>query len=201
MGMYDTFHLQDRGRALAVQSKQFACMLGEYRLGDFVMFEHDPPAGVATYVEDHKEDWQDPACPIEWVVLLLVGGCFVDAYITPDEANARATADIMARLWTSPERQADAFKRHAKSHYERREALAHTVGEMLNLLRDYAERNAENAHPIWRALRHDFDKESWDLALARLIANLPDYAAHLPDGYRVALALDAAGNRQDSTKS
>ena len=51
MGMFDTFHIQDRGRQLTVQSKQFAQVLGEYRLGDFVGFDQATPTGVR--VSDH----------------------------------------------------------------------------------------------------------------------------------------------------
>lgn len=88
MGMFDTFHTQDRGRQLAVQSKQFAQGLDDYRLGDFVDFDRPTPQGVTAWIEDHKQDWRDPDCPLEWAVLLLVDGCFVDAYVTDSEAGA-----------------------------------------------------------------------------------------------------------------
>ncbi|MBI5331862.1 MAG: hypothetical protein HZB71_14775 [Betaproteobacteria bacterium] len=47
MGMFDTFHIQDRGRNLDVQSKQFARVLNNYRLGDFVLFDAETPSGVS----------------------------------------------------------------------------------------------------------------------------------------------------------
>jgi len=55
MGMFDTFHIQDCGRQLAVQSKQFAQVLGEYRLGDFVDFKQAVPSGVATWSVGHQQ--------------------------------------------------------------------------------------------------------------------------------------------------
>jgi hypothetical protein len=93
MGMFDTFHIRDR--RLAVQSKQFAQVPDDYHLGDFVSFEQATPRGVTAWIEDHKQDWLDPDCPLEWIVLPLVDGCFLDAYVTDTEADARRVADVM----------------------------------------------------------------------------------------------------------
>lgn len=95
MGMFDTFHIQDRDRELAVQSNCFACMLDDYRIGDFVSFDHGTPSGVSAWIEDHKQDRHDPACPMEWVVILLVDGCFLDAYVADSETDARQAANFL----------------------------------------------------------------------------------------------------------
>ena len=67
MGMFDTFHFKNQGRQFAVQSKEFACILNDYRLGDFVEYETDAaPRCVLTYIGDHKQDWSDAAC--DWAI-------------------------------------------------------------------------------------------------------------------------------------
>lgn len=99
--MFDTFHIQDRGRQLAVQSKQCARVLDEYQLGDFVTFEQATPKGVTAWIEDHKQDWRAPAYPLEWIVPLLVDGCFLDTYVVNTEADARQVAEVMTKLWQS----------------------------------------------------------------------------------------------------
>lgn len=118
MGMFDTFNIQDRGRQLAVQSKHFACLLDEYRIGDFVSFDHGTPTGITAWIEDHKHDWRDPTCPVEWVVILLVDGCFLDAYVADSETDGWQAATVMVKLWQAPEHQAEALKRHVREHCE-----------------------------------------------------------------------------------
>jgi hypothetical protein len=95
MSMFDTFHIHDRGRELAVQSKHFACLLDEYRIGDFVSFDHGTPTGITAWIEDHKHNWRDPTCPVEWAVILLVDGCFLDAYVADSETDARQAANFL----------------------------------------------------------------------------------------------------------
>jgi hypothetical protein len=192
MGMYDTFYLQDNGRTLDVQSKAFARILGEYHLGDFVNFDQPAPSGVTAYIEDHKQDWQDPTCPVEWVVLVLVDGCFVDSFVAPSQSDAQQAADVMAKLWAVPERQAEAFKRFARSHFVQGAEFRHVLNQVLRLLQDYANRNQQEIEPykLPPFMQHDFDKESWDMALARLLSLIPEFAADLPASYGVALALE-----------
>lgn len=190
MGMYDTFHLQNKGRTLEVQSKAFACVLGDYRLGDFVEFDLPVPTGITAHIEDHN--WRGHDYPTEWVVLLLVDGCFIDSYVAPIQADAQQAAEVMVKLWTSPERQADAFKRHAQHHYNRHDELKRAMSQVLRLLHDYAYQQQPEAETrqALRFLQHDFEQESWDMALAQLLNRLPEFAEYLPDSYRVALALE-----------
>lgn len=197
MGMFDTFHIQDQGRRLAVQSKQFACILNDYRLGDFVEYEITAPRGVQPYIEDHKQDWSDPACPTEWIVLLLIEGCFLDAYAARDEAEARNVAEVMAKLWQSPERQAEAFQRHARAHYQALTTRQRALDRVSGLLRDYAEWREREAKgeadtSLFGFMRHDFNKETWDWAIARLLMVLPEYREWVPAGYGVGVELEAA---------
>jgi len=168
MGMFDTFHIQDHGRHLAIQ----------------------------TWIEDHKEDWIDPACPTEWIALLLVDGCFLDAFVARDEAEARNAAEIMARLWQSPERQAEAFQRHARAHYQALTARIRALDRVSRLLHDYVEWQEREAKgeadtSLFRFMRHDFGKESWDWAIARLLLELPEYREHVPGCYAVGAELEA----------
>lgn len=191
MGMFDTFHIQHQGRLLKVQTKQFANVLNDYNPGDFVDFEHATPKGVTAWIEDHKQDWRDPACPLEWVVLLLVDGCFLDAYVTESQADARLAAETMVKLWQEPERQAEAFRRHAQAHYEARTHQQHALDQLGALLRDYADwekRKAEGKDPKPRLafLWHDFDTEGWDWAVARLLLGLEEYKGRVPARYAVA---------------
>ncbi|MBK6741775.1 MAG: hypothetical protein IPG66_01900 [Hydrogenophilales bacterium] len=192
MGMFDTFHIQDRGRELAVQTKQFARVLDEYRLGDFVDFDAETPHGVRAYIEDYKNDYNDLTCPMEWVVILLVDGCFLDAYVAETEANARQTADVMVKLWQSPERQTEALKRHARSHYNARMRHQRALGQISALLHDYAEweqQKAEGKDTTERRfafMRYDFDKKSWDWHLARLLLGQEIFTEHVPTKYAVA---------------
>lgn len=198
MGMFDTFHIQDCGRPLAIQSKQFAQVLGEYRLGDFVEFEQDSPTGVTAWIEGHKQDWRDPACPLEWVVILLVDGCFLDAYLTETEADARHAAEVMVKLWQSPERQTEAFKRHARDHYEARVRHQRALGQISALLSDYVEweqskaEGQDTSKGRFGFLRHDFDKENWDWALAKVLLRQEAYKEQVPAKYAVAAKLENA---------
>jgi hypothetical protein len=198
MGMFDTFHIQDQGRRLAIQSKEFACILNDYRLGDFVEYETDvAPRGVLTYIEDHKQKWSDTACPREWIVLLLVNGCFLDAFVAGSEVEARNAAEVMVKLWQSPERQAEAFERHARAHYQTLTSQQHALDRVSRLLRDYAEWQEREAKgevdtSLFRLMRHDFNKENWDWAIARLLLALPEYREWVPVGYAVGAELEVA---------
>lgn len=198
MGMFDTFYLQDKGRTLKVQSKTFACTLGEYHLGDFVDFDPPAPSGITAYVEDHKQNWGDPACPIEWVVLILIDGCFVDSFIAPSQSEAQQAADVMVKLWAAPERQLEAFKGYARNHFDQRTEFSHALSKVLRLLQDYADRSQHETEPrqSLRFMQHDFDKESLDMALARLLSSIPEYAAYLPASYLVALELENSKGEQ-----
>lgn len=201
MGMFDTFHLQDRGRELPVQSKQFACVLDNYHLGDFVRFDQATPQGVAAWIEDHKQDWSTPTCPLEWVVLLLVDGCFLDAFVTDTETGARQAADVMVKLWQSPERQAEAFRRHALAHYDARTSQAQALDRIAALLRDYVDwqTRKEKGEPdpgLFRLFRHDFEKEDWDWAIARMLLELPEYRGRVPESYAVRAEMEAANPKQ-----
>jgi hypothetical protein len=193
MGMFDTFHIQDQGRRLAIQSKEFACILNDYRLGDFVEYETAvAPRGVLTYIEDHKQNWSDTACPTEWIVLLLVNGCFLDAFVAGNEVEARNAAEVMVKLWQSPERQAEAFERHARAHYQTLTTQQHALDRVSKLLRDYAEWQERDAKGVadthrFGFMRHDFNKETWDWAIARLLMKLPEYQEWVPAGYGVAM--------------
>jgi hypothetical protein len=197
MGMFDTFHIQDKGRLLAVQSKQFACILNNYRLGDFVEYETTTPRGIQTCIEDHKQNWRDATCPVEWIVLLLVDGCFLDAFVAKDEADARNTAEVMVKLWQSPERQAEAFLHHARAHYQTMTTQASALDRISRLLNDYAEWQAskpedEAGTSLFGFMRHDFEKESWEWAIARLLLELPEYREQVPVEYAVGLELKSA---------
>jgi hypothetical protein len=200
MGMFDTFYLQDNGRTLAVQSREFACFLDDYRLGDFVSFEGAAPMGVTAYIEDHKANWQDANCPVEWIVLLLVDSCFLDGFVASSKSEAQHAADIMVKLWASPERQAEAFKRFAKAHFAKRTEFDRGLGSALGLVRDYNDwsvKGAEKNNPF-RFLRHDFDKESWDLGLARMLSAIPEFAAHLPENYLARFKAEAEQHEQQA---
>jgi hypothetical protein len=197
MGMFDTFHIQDKDRLLAVQSKQFACILHDYRLGDFVEYETTAPRGIQTCIEDHKQDWRDATCPVEWIVLLLVNGCFLDAFVAKDETDARNTAEVMVKLWQSPERQAEAFQQHARKHYQTLSTQTNTLDRVTRLLNDYAKwqtRKSNNAAGtgLFGFGHHDFEKETWDWAISRLLLELPEYREQVPAEYAVGLELKNA---------
>jgi hypothetical protein len=196
MGMFDTFHIQDQGRRLTIQSKAFACILNDYRLGDFVEYETAvAPRGVLIYIEDHKQNWSDSACPTEWIVLLLVNGCFLDAFVAGNELAARNAAEVMIKLWQPPERQAEAFERHARAHFHTLTIQKHALDRVSKLLRDYAEWQAREAKGVadtsWLGfMRHDFTKETWDWAIARLLMALPEYREWVPAGYGVGVEVE-----------
>lgn len=186
MGMFDTFYLQDKGRTLEVQSKEFACVLSDYRFGDFVIFDAEAPRGVTAYIEDHKENWQDTNCPVEWIVLLLVDSCFVDGFVATTQSEAQAVADAMVQLWAAPERQAEAFKRFANEHFLKRTDFYQGLSSALKLLRDFEEWSTAGIekNKLFAFLRHDFDAESWDVGLARVLKHVPEFAEHLPEKYQ-----------------
>lgn len=198
MGMFDTFHIQDQARRLAIQSKEYACILKDYRLGDFVEYETAAaPRGVLAYIEEHKQNWSDPACPTEWIVLLLVNGCFLDAFVAGEEVEARNAAEVMVRQWQSPERQAEAFQRHAQAHYQARVSQQHALDRISRLLLDYVEwqereAKGETDTSPFSFMRHDFGKETWDWAIARLLMALPEYRERVPAGYAVGAELEEA---------
>lgn len=191
MGMFDTFYLDHRGRTLDVQSNQFARVLNNYHLGDFVDFDLATPRGVTAYIEDYRHDHIDPNCPLEWIVLLLVDGCFLDAYVAESEEEARQVADTMVKLWQSPERQAEAFRRHSQNHHDARRRLEHTLEGVSRLLSDYdaIQQEQTGEHPAGHFaffLRHDFTQESWDWAIARWLLGLEEFKAGVPARYAVA---------------
>jgi hypothetical protein len=200
MGMFDTFYLQDNGRRLAVQSHEFACFLDDYHLGDFVSFEGAAPMGVTAYIEEHKINWQDPNCPAEWVVLLIVDSCFVDGFVASSKSEAQHAADIMVKLWASPERQAEAFKRFAKTHFAKRTEFDHGLSKALRLVCDYDDWSTKGAekNKLLSFLRHDFDKESWDLGLARMLSAIPEFAQHLPEHYLPRFKAEAEHDEQQA---
>jgi hypothetical protein len=199
MGMFDTFHIHDRGRELVVQSKRFACQLDEYRIGDFVSFDHGPPTGITAWIENHKHDWRDPTCPVEWVVILLVDGCFLDAFVSGSESEARQAADVMVKLWQSPERQAQDLKRHALDHYDARMCYRRGLERLAALLHDYASWDTDKAmgekvtQRRCLLFQHDFDKETWDWAVARLLLDVEGFREHVPEKYVSADQSDETG--------
>jgi len=200
MGMFDTFHIHHQSRELAVQSKQFANVLNHYLPGDFVLFDAKTPRGVTAWIEDHKQDWHNPDCPKEWIVLLLVDGCFLDAFVAQGETEARNTAEIMTRLWQSPERQAEALQRHAHAHYQARITQQRALDRISRLLHDHVEWQEREAKGeadtrMFGFMRHDFSKETWDWAIARLLLELPEYREHVPACYAVGAEME---QRNDS---
>lgn len=166
--MFDTFYLQYKDRTLAVQSKAFACFLDDYRLGDFVNFEMPTPAGITAYIEQYRHDWQDASCQLEWIVLLIVDACFVDGFVASSKSEAQHAADVMVKLWASPERQAEAFKRFATTHFSKRTEFDRGLSQALRLVCDFVEWSGKGTekNKLFDFLCHDFDLESWDLALA-----------------------------------
>jgi hypothetical protein len=191
--MIDTFYLQDKGRTLAVQSKAFACFLDDYRLGDFVTFEMATPAGITAYIEQYRHDWQDASCQDEWIVLLIVDACFVDGFVASSKSEAQHAADAMVKLWASPERQAEAFKRFANTHFSKRTELDRGLSQALRLVCDFDEWSSKGTekNKLFGFLRHDFDLESWDLGLARMLNSIPEYAERLPAQYLSRLKAEA----------
>jgi hypothetical protein len=200
MGMFDTFYLQDTSRTIEVQSREFACFLDDYRLGDFVSFEGAAPIGVTAYIEEHKINWQDSNCPVEWIVLLIVDSCFMDGFVASSKSEAQHAADIMVKLWASPERQAEAFKRFAKAHFAKRTEFDRGLANALRLVCDYDDWSTKGAEKnnLFRFLRHDFDKESWDLGLARMLSSIPEFAEHLPGHYLARLKAEAEQDEQQA---
>jgi hypothetical protein len=192
MGMFDTFHVQDNDRTLCVQTKQFACLLDDYRIGDLVDFEPPQPSGITAYIEDHRQDYRDENCPIEWVVLLIVDGCFVDSFVAQSQEEAQTAADVMVKLWSTSERQCEFFKRYSSIHYKKRLEFNRALDRALRLLRDYAENeatkndSAKKTDAFWSFMRHDFKKESLDEALAQILICLPHYKEFIPEIYSAA---------------
>ncbi len=193
MGMFDTFYLQDNGRTLAVQSKAFACFLDDYRLGDFVNFEMSTPTGITAYIEQYRHDWQDAFCQDEWIVLLIVDACFVDGFVASSKSEAQHAAEVMVKLWESPERQAEAFKRFANTHFSKRTEFGWGLGQALRLVCDFDEWSSKGTekNKLFGFLCHDFDLESWDLGLARILNSIPEYAERLPAQYLARLKAEA----------
>lgn len=175
MGMFDTNHIQSQpyqGRRYAIRSKPFACLLDDHELGDFVAFDRSP---------------------LQWVVILLEDGCFRDAYIPDSEADTKQAAAVMVNFWQAPERQAKAFKRHAEAHFMALTRQQHALDRLATRLRDFAEREQRivegktpEPEPHWALLRHDFDQEGWDWAVARLLLELEGYRERVPARYAVA---------------
>jgi hypothetical protein len=192
MGMFDTFHVQDNDRTVCVQTNQFACLLDEYRIGDLVDFEPPQTSGITAYIEDHRQDYRDDNCPIEWIVLLIVDGCFVDSFVAQSQEEAKTAADVMVKLWSTSERQCEFFKQYASIHYKKRLEFNRALDRALRLLRDYAKYEAARNEPekktqaLWHFMRHDFEKESLDKALAKILIGLPEYKEFIPEVYSAA---------------
>ncbi|MBI5331863.1 MAG: hypothetical protein HZB71_14780 [Betaproteobacteria bacterium] len=123
-----------------------------------------------------------------------------------DEAEARNAAEVMVRLWQSPERQAESLLHHARAHYLARASQEEAISRIGLLLGDFVEWKArqtsgEPKPAFLGCLHHDFDQENWDWAIARLLQELPGYRERVPASYAVARELNRAspgeGNRDE----
>ena len=116
MGVFDSFFVPYQGKEVEVQSKQFARVLAEYRLGDFVEIDHSLVHEVQAFVENMYLPDSHP----RWCVLLLFNNCFVDYLICDEEAVALNATVVMTAMWQQPERQVAAMLKFAQQHFRMR---------------------------------------------------------------------------------
>lgn len=104
--------------------------------------------------------------------------------------NYNLLSDFVARDET------EAFQRHAHAHYQTLTAQKRALNRTSRLLHDHIEwqeREAKEEADTRRFgfMRHDFGKETWDKAIARLLLELPEYREHVPACYAVGAELEA----------
>jgi len=118
-------------------------------------------------------------------------------FVARDETEARSAAEVIGKLWQSPERQAEALQHHARAHYQARITQQHALDRISRLLHDHVEWQEREAKGeadtrMFGFMRHDFSKETWDWAIARLLLELPEYRKRVPAGYAVGAEVEAA---------
>lgn len=184
--MFDCFWVKHKEQKLEVQSKQFARVLGNYHLGDFVLFDFGKPTDIEAFVEPCYWELENADSPQYWCVLILFKGCFVDYLICSSEDEASAAAKVMDKLWQQPERQLESMLRIAEQHYEALESNKVLMNEVIALLHHYQrwiENKGQKPEHVISLHWHDFEKEAWDAALAKLFYAREAYRRLLPKKY------------------
>lgn len=184
--MFDSFWVKHQEKQLEVQSKKFARVLGNYHPGDFVLFDFGKPADIEVFVEPCYWKLENAYSPQYWCVLILFKGCFVDYLICSSEDEASAAAKVMDKLWQQPERQLESMLRIAEQHHEALESNKVIMNGVLALLHYYqrwVENKGQKPEHVISLHWHDFEKEAWDVALAKLICGREAYRCLLPKKY------------------
>ncbi|MBU1664746.1 MAG: HDIG domain-containing protein [Gammaproteobacteria bacterium] len=91
--------------------------------------------------------------------------------------------------------KAEAFQRHALAHHQARITQQHALDRISRLLHDHVEWQEREAKgeadtSMFGFMRHDFGKETWDWAIARLLLEQPEYREHVPACYAVGAELE-----------
>jgi hypothetical protein len=139
MGMFDTFRASVAGREREVQSKDFACVLGTYRIGDQVHYDKDRPAswreGPYFIVEEANELEGEAAPP--WVALLICEDTYCDYEAAASEQEAMAAGQSLLLLWQAPESRIRRMMWRQQQIAEEREVLLVRIERIYHLLSDY----------------------------------------------------------------
>ena len=90
-------------------------------------------------------------------------------------------------------------RHHARAHHQTLTSRTRALDRISRLLNDYAEWQAHQSGgaadtSLFGFMRHDFDKETWDWAIARLLLELPEYRDQVPVGYAVGAEVETANS-------
>lgn len=139
MGMFDTFRASVEGREREVQTKDFACLLKTYRIGDQVHYGKDRPEswqeGPYVIVEEANALTGETSPP--WVALLICEDTYCDYEVAASEQEAMAAGQPLLALWQVPESRISRMMLRQRQMAEEREVLLGRIGRIDSLLRDY----------------------------------------------------------------
>lgn len=139
MGMFDTFRASVAGREREVQTKDFACVLETYRIGDQVHYGEDRPAswqeGLFVIVDEANALAGEASPP--WVALLICEDTYCDYEVAASEQEAMAAGESLLALWQVPVSRIGRMMLRQRRMAEEREVLLGRIDRTCTLLRDY----------------------------------------------------------------
>jgi hypothetical protein len=142
MGMFDSLHIELDGRAQEIQTKRFDCVLGHYRLGNWVT---GSLPGVRVYFD---RLWLDGAGKQVYgvdadgvrkttVFVVLVQGVFVEYQVHEGELAAEAIETVLRELrerWSDSARLQGFLVETLRTQQQRIASLEQRLGRVLSII-------------------------------------------------------------------
>lgn len=134
MGMFDSFRTEFEGSEHLAQTKAFACMLANYRIGDDVVGNS---RAVHQGASAHIEETYGKGVP-PWVILLLHDGIYVDyGWAASEEEAGRVAQEMITNRLGSVLPSPEVWKSTLARVVEERGQFIDIVGRASRLLSNY----------------------------------------------------------------